>query len=197
MVRRMGIATLAGLPFMNNECDPQVGWGTIHTWRAQSYYPALAAKIINQHLVSLVDERDVNYAVLSNDNGFLGTWGHRTLLTRFSESDHIDHGQADGHRDAPRREENIERRAFALIKKPSLNLMTLLSLLGDEHCRVEGVDDVAEPLGVIASRRGQSQVAVLVYSSADRINAGGQRTVALTMKDLPFDRAMLCLYRIR
>ncbi len=122
--------------------------------------------------------------------------GDRTLLTRFSESDHIDHGQADGHRDAPRREENIERRAFALIKKPILNLMTLLSLLGDEHCRVEGVDDVSQPLGVIASRRGQSQVAVLVYSSADRINAGGQRTVALTMKDLPFDRAMLCLYRI-
>lgn len=108
----------------------------------------------------------------------------------------IDHGQADGHRDAPRRDENIERRAFALIKKPILNLMTLLSLLGNEHCRVEGVDDVSQPLGVIASRRGQSQVAVLVYNSADRINAGGQRTVALTMKDLPFDRAMLCLYRI-
>ncbi len=187
---------LADLPFMNNECDPQVGWGTTHTWRAQSYYPALAAKIINQHLVSLVDERGVNYAVLSNDNGFLGTWGHRTLLTRFSKTDHIDHGQADGFRDAPRREENVERRAFALIKKPILNLMTLLSLLGDEHYHVEGVGDVSEPLGVIATRRGQSQVAVLVYNSADRVNAGGQRTITLTMKDLPFDRAMLCLYRI-
>ncbi len=52
--------------------------------------------------------------------------------------------------------------------------------------------DVAEPLESLP-RRGQSQVAVLVYSSADRINAGGQRTVALTMKDLPFDRAMSVL----
>ncbi len=52
----------------------QFGWGTIHTWRAQSYYPALG-QIINQHFgESLVDE-GLNYAVLSNDNGFLGTWG--------------------------------------------------------------------------------------------------------------------------
>ncbi len=41
---------------MNNEWTP--GRGAPSTWRAQSYYPALAA-IINQHLVSLVDEREL------------------------------------------------------------------------------------------------------------------------------------------
>jgi L-iduronidase len=187
---------LTALPFMNNECDPQVGWGTIHTWRARPYYAALVAKIINQHLLELIDGKGVDYALLSNDNGFMGTWGHRTLLTRFSESDHIDHGQADGHRDAPRLEADPLRRKAELIKKPVLNAMTLLSLLGDERCPVVGVGSPAESVGAIATRRGISQVAVLLYNSADRINAGGSDHVTLKLEGLPFEKAALCIYRI-
>ena len=29
---------LAQTPVMNNECDPQVGWGDFHTWHARPYY---------------------------------------------------------------------------------------------------------------------------------------------------------------
>ncbi|MBN1247016.1 MAG: glycosyl hydrolase, partial [Anaerolineae bacterium] len=187
---------LAGLPFMNNECDPQVGWGTIHTWRARPYYAALVVKIINQHLLTLVDGKGVDYSLLSNDNGFLGTWGHRTLLTRFSETDHIDHGQADGQRDGPRLEEDLLRRSFELIKKPVLNVMTLLSLLGDERCAVTGTGGAAAPCGAIATHRGEEQVAALLYNSVDAINAGGNSPVTLTLMNLPFRRAMLCTFQI-
>ncbi len=188
--------SLAGIPLSNNECDPQVGWGTIHTWRGRPYYAALAAKIINQHIVTLIDGMGVDYGVLSNDNGFLGTWGHRTLLARFGEFDHIDHGQADDLRDKPRYEEDPRRRRFELIKQPIFTVMTLLSLLGDTRCAVEGVRDVAEPLGVIATRRGEAQFAVLIYNSKDKITAGGSTPVTLTFRDLPFARASLTYYRI-
>ena len=40
----------AATPFMNNECDPQVGWGDFHTWHARPYYAAIVCKIISQHL---------------------------------------------------------------------------------------------------------------------------------------------------
>jgi L-iduronidase len=188
---------LADLPFANNECDPQVGWGTIHTWRARPYYAALVAKVINQHLLKLVDAKGVDYLLLSNDNGFLGTWGHRTLLARFSELDHIDHGQADGQRDAPRLEEDQRRRRFELIKKPVLNVMTLLALLGDERCAVTGAFEAAGPLGVLATRHGDGQIAVLLYNSDDRSTVGGGATrVTLCVEDMPFERAMLTRYGI-
>jgi L-iduronidase len=187
---------LASLPFINNECDPQVGWGTIHTWRARPYYAALAVKVINQHLVKLVDEKGVDYSLLSNDNGFLGAWGHRTLLARFGETDHIDHGQAEGKRDAPRFEEDPGRRRFELVKKPIFDVMTLLALLGDERCAVEGAGDVAQPLGVIATRRGASQVAVLIYNSEDKIMRSGSTSVTLRLEGVPFESAALAYYRI-
>lgn len=187
---------LADLPFVNNECDPQVGWGTIHTWRARPYYAALIAKIINQHLIKLVDEKGVTYGLLGNDHGFLGTWGHRTLLTRFAEFDHIDHGQAAGHRDAPRRDEDVRRRRFELIKKPVFTVMTLLSLLGDERCAVEGVPDVSQPLGTIATRRDDHQIAVLIYNSDDEIMSSGATSIKLELSGIPFQDAALTYYRI-
>jgi L-iduronidase len=189
----------ADLPFFNDECDPQVGWGQIHTWRARPYYAAIVAKILNQHLVKLVDEKGVNYGLLSNDNGFLGTWGNRTHFARFGEYDHLDMGQAEGKRDAPRFEEDPRRRRFELIKKPVFTVMTLLSLLGDERCAVAGVGDVVEDVGVLATRRGTDQVAVLVYNSRDRIMTGGSTPISLRLEGLPFGEAasvMLAHYRL-
>ncbi|MGC9395883.1 MAG: GH39 family glycosyl hydrolase [Anaerolineae bacterium] len=186
----------SALPFFNDECDPQVGWGDIHTWRARPYYAAFVCKVINQHLVKLADEMGVHYGLLSNDNGFLGTWGHRTLFARFAEFDHIDHGQADGKRDAPRFEEDARRRKFELIKKPVFTVMTLLSLLGETRLAVEGVGDVAEDVGVIATRHGDDQIAVLIYNSHDKIPASSVTPVTLRLTGLPFDTAMLAHYRI-
>lgn len=186
----------SALPFFNDECDPQVSWGDIHTWRARPYYAAFVCKIINQHLVKLADEKGVRYGLLSNDNGFLGTWGHRTLFARFAEFDHIDHGQADGKRDAPRFEEDPRRRKFELIKKPIFTVMTLLSLLGDTRLVIKGVGDVAEDVGGIATWHNDGQIAVLVYNSRDKIMASGITPVTLRLEELPFDTAMLAHYRI-
>ena len=55
----------AEIPFMNNECDPQVGWGDFHTWHGGPYYAAIICKIINQHLVGLRDVLGCPYVLLS------------------------------------------------------------------------------------------------------------------------------------
>jgi L-iduronidase len=46
---------LAQIPFMNNECDPQVGWKDHHTWHARPYYAAWLCRSIGEHLEQLVD----------------------------------------------------------------------------------------------------------------------------------------------
>ncbi len=163
---------LAGLPLVNNECDPQVGWGDVHTWRARPYYAALVVKIIHQHVERLVDELGVNYGLLSNDNGFMGTWGQRTLVTRFRN-------------DA----------GFALVKKPVLNVMVLLAMLGDVRCAAT-VRGGSADTGVLATRRGDGQVAVLVYNSRDEIMSSGSEHVTLAFEGMPFSEGMLCHYRI-
>lgn len=186
----------AALPFFNDECDPQVGWGDIHTWRARPYYAALVAKIINQHLLVLANGLNCTYGLLSNDNGFLGAWGNRTLFVRFSEYDHLDLGQADGQRDPPRRNEDPRRRQFALIKKPVFNIMTLLSLLGDERYTIAGLDDPAAEVGAIVTRRKDEQIAILLYNSRDTIMASGATTIKLRLENVPFTQAMMAHYRI-
>lgn len=180
---------LAGVPLMNNECDPQVGWQDPHTWHARPYYAALAAKIIGQHL-ELIDGLSCPYALLSNDNGFLGTWGQRTLLTRFGERA-LPSGQAE-HRTVLR--DASKPLAFEFVKKPVFNLMAMLALLGDRRCRVTPAE--ADDLGVLATGRGEEQVAVLIYNSRDKITASGETPVTLRLEGLPFETATLAHYRI-
>jgi L-iduronidase len=163
---------------MNNECDPQVGWRDVHTWHAKPYYAAFIAKMISQHQRRLVDEMGVPYVILSNDNGFTGVWGNRTHLARQGKKDQLERGE------------------FALIKKPALNVMTMLALLGDAQVAVDGQGDVADDLGVIATRRGDDQIAVLVYHSRDRIMSSGCETVLVDLTGLPFAAASLVHYRI-
>lgn len=163
---------LADLPFMNNECDPQTGWGDIHTWRARPYYAAMVGKVIHQHLRLLIDGLDVNYGLLSNDNGFIGTWGNRTLVTRFGDENECE-----------------------IIKKPVLNAMTLLAMLGGRRCAVSGPEEGGR-VGALATRQGDQQVAVLVYNSADQITSSGSERISLSLTDLPFKEGMLTHYRI-
>src|SRR5262249_12247185 len=86
----------AGLPFINNECDPQIGWTLSHTWHGMPFFAAMAAKIIDQHQRLMVDGEKIDYTLLSNDNGFVGRWGHRTQLAYFgnrpvvpAQSEHV------------------------------------------------------------------------------------------------------------
>ena len=182
----------ADTPFMNNECDPQVGWQQIHTWRATPYYAAMICKIIYQHLSELVDGLGCRYELLSNDNGFMGTWGQRTQLTRFGERT-LPAGQGDHE---TRLEPGDAPQTFELVKKPALNVMTMLSFLGGQRCGVEGLDASDDTLGVIASRRDETQLSVLLFHSRDEINAGGSALVALEFDNLPDQDVLLAHYRL-
>lgn len=186
---------LADLPFMNNECDPQVGWKHFHTWRGRTYHAAIACKIINQHLVKLVDELGVNYSVLSNDNGFMGEWGNRTLLARFGDIEDV-RAQSEYVTQEADLREDVRRRKFEALKKPVLNVMALLSLLGDQRCAIQGIDDVSDNVGVIATRHGDEQVALLVYNSDDTIISCGVESITLQVDNLPFEQAILAHYRL-
>jgi L-iduronidase len=48
-------AKLAALPFHNEEGAPLVRWTTELEWRADARYPAILAKVVNQHLLAVVD----------------------------------------------------------------------------------------------------------------------------------------------
>ncbi len=182
--------------FTNNECDPQTGWGQIHTWRAKAYYPAFICKVINQHLIELIDNMDANYGILSNDNAFLGTWGQRSLLTRFGELKNVDAGQSGDRSDKYRFEPDPAREQFELIKKPVFNGMELLGLLGSKRCAVECPGDISSDIGAIASIGDHNQVAVLIYHSRDQIMSSATAEIELTVCNIPFDKAMLVHYRI-
>ena len=168
---------LQNKPFMNNECDPQVGWGDIHTWRAKPYYPAAAVKIINQHLVKF-DQLLVEYDLLSNDNGFMGTWGNRTLLSRIGSK------------------EDIEQGKFSLIKMPILNMMTMLSQLGDSKCKIYSEDDISSEAGVIAAAQNEEVISIVIYNSRDKIMSSGSENMDLTVENIPFSEGIVSHYRI-
>jgi L-iduronidase len=181
---------LADVPLMNNECDPQVGWLDVHTWHATAYYAAIIAKIITQHQSVLIDTARIPYSLLSNDHGFVGTWGNRTLLTRF------DRGAAAPDRGDWRWLATASSGAFDLIKKPALNAMAMLALLGDTRCQVEPELHVAEPVAVLATRLGDETIAVLVTHHRDPINLSASIDLSLYLQGLPFREAMLVHYRI-
>jgi L-iduronidase len=122
---------------MNNECDPQVGWKDYHTWHARPYYAAWVVKSLALHLEMMADAIGVDYAILSNDNGFIGEWGNRTLLARFGPAQWIEDGQR-GHLMLKGYEQReMSTPPFAMLKKPVFNAMTLLSYLGEERLAVK------------------------------------------------------------
>lgn len=114
------------------------------------------------------------YDVLSNDNAFLnyGDTAHmfnqRTLVTRFwlNESGTIE-----------------------TVRKPVINVMYLLSLLGDViSVNVSGVDDtLVDMLGVLPTiaTSGQKRVSVLLYASPDGNDINGTYNVQLTLRNSP------------
>jgi L-iduronidase len=187
---------LAQTPFMNNECDPQVGWWHTHTWHGRPYYAAIMAKIVNQHIRVLLDEMRVPFTILSNDHGFVGKWGNRTLMARFGLTHDEDNGQSHHTSRAAAIQGQVVTPPFDMIKKPGLNVMALLALLGDRRLAVGGAGDARDDAGVIATQRDGAQVAVLVYNSRDRIMSSGTTAVHVVLEHLPFKEAMLAHYRI-
>lgn len=190
---------LAGLPFHNDEADPQLGWQTSHTWRALPYYAALIARIADQHQRLLAD-RDGVAPSITNDHGFLGGWGQRTLFTHFGARA-FPHAQADHRTDlaAVRDQRAAPPEPFEIVKKPALAAMEFLALLGPERCAV-----VAEPAldpdrdgpGIVATRAADDRLAILVYSSVDRIWTSGERRVSLALRGLPPGEYAVAAFRI-
>ena len=153
---------LLELPLLNDECDPLIGWKDHHAWRAGPYYASIICRILDRHLHEVIDTGAADMKLISNDNGFLGGWFQRTHLANFSKGV-----------------------GTCLIKKPALTVMTLLSLLGDERIACEGVGAPAgETVGCIATRRGEGQVAILVYHHADRTRATGRARIRLAIRGI-------------
>jgi len=192
----------AHLPFVNDECDPQIGWLLYHTWHGMPYFAGLAAKIIDQHQRLMIDGEGVDYAVLSNDNGFVGRWGHRTHLTYFGNREIV--GAQSEHKtnlaalDA--RRANPE--PFELVKKPALSVMELLGLLSERRLKLEGpvLDADRTGLGAIATAFGTEETnlgaSVLVYNSVDRIWQSGEGAVELDFAGLLPGAYALATFRI-
>lgn len=142
---------LLSIPLMNNECDPQVGWKDSHSWRGQPYYAAIMAKGYLVNLDRLVDGDASSFMLFGNDNGFLGGWGQRTQLTRFSR-------------------EGKEHEQFELIKKPALALMTGMSLLGDTRYITEVDND--RSTHALCTSLGDEGVATMTVRVDNRPRAG-------------------------
>jgi len=196
----------SSLPFMNNECDPQVGWKDYHTWHARPYYAAWVCRSVVQHLARLVDGLGIEYSLLGNDHGFIGEWGNRGLLARFGTADWIEDGQSDHVSQRGWAVREFVTPNFAMIKKPVFNAMTLLSILvGDqgsaERLSTQVTGELYLPaadgeLGVLATRASDNIIAVLVYYSRDQIISQGSQPVILRLENLPFEQATLAHYRI-
>lgn len=189
---------LAGLPFVNDEADPQLGWQTPHTWRALPYYAALIAKIADQHQRLLADAHAVAPEI-TNDNGFLGGWGQRTHFAYFGQRA-FPHAQADHRTDLDAvRAAAAAPTPFELVKKPALAAMEVLALLGPERCALAPdapLDPDRDGLGIVATRWSQSRLAILVYHSVDRIWASGERRMTLALRGLPPGPYALAALRI-
>ena len=174
---------LAGLPLMNDECDPQVGWRDIHSWHATAFYAAWAAKTIGQHLRVFVDT-GVNYPLLVNDNGFTGTWGQRTLCARLGPEPEME--PLGGLKSGP-------ESPFSLVKKPIFNLMVLLSYLRGRRLPILGLGDPEADLGAIATAGEDGGVAMLLYNCTDRLRSSRRTRLCLKFRNLPASW-MLCLH---
>lgn len=168
----------ANLAIIDNECDPIVSWRDPQPWRGRPYYAAVISRILDGHLRVVRDRLGANFEFLGNDNGFMGPWGFRTQLASFGSA------------------EQLKRDQFELIKKPVFNVMTLWALLGDRRLAVSGETGDRPELGAIATRRGDDQVAVLVFHSRDDFYQSGAETVTLELGGLPFEDAIVTHYRI-
>jgi len=170
--------------YVNNECDPKGGWWNDYIYRGGPYFPAIVSKYLSHHLRRITDGLGAAKTMISNDNAFIGSWGQRSHVARFGDD-----------------------RAFELVKKPINAGMVLLSLLGDRRCELRQ-PELFSNVGAIASRRGDGQVAVLIYNcneTAARENHAdaqwvlekyGTARITLDLEGLPFKQATFAHYRI-
>ncbi|CAL1537818.1 unnamed protein product [Lymnaea stagnalis] len=161
---------LRGKPIYDDEADPMVGWNKPLLWRANAVYAGLVVKVISQHqniLKARTDPVIQNYALLSNDNGFLSFYPNqftqRTLVARFQMNQTHPH-------------------YVTFVRKPVYMVMGLLALLGDRQVHVDlssnsgdvltntsdygAIATVHEP--VVRDNTSDSwQMSLLIYGASD------------------------------
>ncbi|MBE0653704.1 MAG: hypothetical protein IH594_07895, partial [Bacteroidales bacterium] len=140
---------LKDLPLINNEADPIAGWGRKFFWRPDAWYASFIVQSIDHHNIYLIDDKGVNYGMLSNDNGFMGDWYRRTHFARFIKDN----------------DDQLSRsEQFYLIKKPAFTVMSLLELLGNERFRVN-LDNREKHYGLIPTRNNRGDIILALYNS--------------------------------
>lgn len=182
-------ARLSTLPIFNDECDPQVGWKHNHTWRATPYYAAFIAKTICRHKLELNDTGLCQIALLGNDNGFLGSWGKRTLLARFG-ADERESGLSLN------QDEAVQTGHFEFVRKPALNVMALLAFLEGRELRIEGMHEPSGDLIYGLASLSDKAACLLTAASDDRIYRSSEGEITLIFRGLPFEEAALVQYRL-
>eukprot|EP00041_Stephanoeca_diplocostata_P016735 m.330853 g.330853 ORF g.330853 m.330853 type:complete len:480 (+) comp20463_c1_seq26:777-2216(+) len=155
-IRNVSPAIAATIITGNEEVDPLGGWNKVVEWRGDSTYPAAVSRILNMHQHALREnETDVIYAYHSNDNSFLNygdAWfDQRTLVVRFLMN---------------------ETGATEVLRKPILNVMALLSLMGTRKYHVTGSPDPQQsPFGIMVTSRTspteahELEISVLMYNA--------------------------------
>ncbi|NEJ89472.1 glycosyl hydrolase [Rhizobium leguminosarum] len=190
---------LAGLPIVNDECDPQLGWSDHHSWHGKAYYAGIIARIIEQHDRRIIAPKAANFTFLSNDHAFIGGWSQRTIFAYFG-SRNFTKAQWEHKTNLDMLVTDVDRAPpFDIIKKPGLTSMELLATLGDTVCKVTAEPPLApdqDGLAILPTRLPGGGVSISLIHSVDAINRSGRTAVRLEVSGLVPGRHALCLLRI-
>lgn len=142
----------ANKPFFNDEADPIAGWSRRYWWRPDPWYASFVVHSVEKHCTSIIDSMNVNYRILSNDNGFMGDWGRRTHFARFIEGEE--------------NQGNMNNQ-FYLVKKPVYTIMSLLTFQGDQRIQKVTYEDRKDHVGIIPSIRENGDIILTLYNNPD------------------------------
>ncbi|HYW96577.1 MAG TPA: hypothetical protein VE870_13365, partial [Bacteroidales bacterium] len=140
---------LMNIPLINDEADPIAGWSKKYWWRPGPWYASFVVHSIDLHDRYLIGRNDLSYALLSNDNGFMGDWYRRTHFARFTRNNDDQLSNSHG---------------FYLVKKPVYTVMSLLALLGDKRYPVT-LDNLDKNYGVIPTEDSLGNYIIAIYNS--------------------------------
>ena len=134
----------------------------------------------------VIDQKKNKYPrldYLANDNAFLNygdAWfQQRTLTARFEMNESKPY-------------------AVEVLRKPSINAMALLTFIGGEVYRVDGLDGSGDEVGLIVSSDGDSRdrLSLLMYNSNDTQSGDGVRAEILIDGFKPSPAARYAVYSL-
>ncbi|WP_428386997.1 GH39 family glycosyl hydrolase [Mucisphaera sp.] len=157
---------LATLPFINNECDPIVGWREPRDWRGNAFYASWLAYMVTRQLDETIRRQQADLTLVSHDYAFLGDWTHRSVLVPFA----ADPNQPDTN--------------LSMVKKPVLEATTALALLGDRTLQITS-ETATDTIHALATRSPAGDIVILLANHHDDPEAQTSASVELQLNDLP------------